>query len=431
MSVLYLSLYSLAWLITFLVQYKKKGRIDAGNFIILLFLIYSVFSVLLIVDKGRGELFFGGMEITLFPLVYLFVMVLISMSPVFNYNQDNVKRIVAPSGFILDSISIIYIVSAIVVFLNSVLQFREGLILILADAAGGLEVYDELMADSSLTLGDGKISNLPSIITNLLGGVIVVIFWLNVVTGRRRTITYILAFFLLTDPFFSLARSQRGPAIATLLSLLCGYFLFIKFLPEKLKKRIRLGGIIVLVLVAIPFMAISHSRFDRSEGGVQSSFLYYIGQENLNFDIYAFDNNGLRYGDRVFPMFKRMLGFQNVPRNFWERRAKYSHLKINDEFFIGYVGDFVLDFGPIVSFILFIFFTAIFLNITRIRGGTLYLHQVMALFFLMYIGAVGGMKLFPFADDGALGMITIFLAYLVFNISVSTSGSKRIVMNVS
>lgn len=430
MSVFFLTLYSVVWLITFLFQYKKKGRLDAGNFIILLFFIYSVFSVLLILDKGRGELFFGGKEITLFPLIYLYLMIMLTMKPVYDYNQDKIKRIVAPGGLILDSMTVLYLIAAFFVFINSIVQFREGLTLILLDAAGGLEVYDELMADSSLTLGDGRISNLPSIITNLLGGVMVVVFWFNVVSGRRKVLTYLLAFFILTDPFFSLARSQRGPAIATLLSVLSGYFIFIKFLPETLKKRVRTAGIVLLVLLAIPFMAISHSRFDRSDGGVQSSFLYYIGQENLNFDIYAFDNNGIRYGDRVFPMFKRMLGFQNVPKNFWERRAKYSHLKINDEFFIGYVGDFVLDFGPIITVILFLLFTLLFQNITRIRGGTLYLHQVIVIHFLMYIGSVGGMKLFPYADDGALSMITSFLAFMLFNFSVFSKDSKRLVVNV-
>lgn len=390
--------------------------IDAGNLIILMFFIYSIFSIILYNDEFRGASSFGGKPIMLFPLVYLYLMIMLTMKPIFDYDQRKVTSIKQPNQLYLDVIVVLFILSSLLKLPGDIVQVRYGLASIFSGASGGLDVYHEIMADSLNNLGDGSISSLPSIIANLLRNIVIVIIFYYIITQKRRTQVILAIVFVLMDVLLSLAKAQRGPAVSVLMTLIVTYCSFIYYMPQSLKKKIRIYSIIIVALFTVPFLAISHSRFDRSDGGMRSSFNYYIGQENLNFAIYAFDNNGIRYGDRVFPVFKRMLGFENVPKNFWERREKYPQLKINDEVFIGYVGDFVLDFGPIVSVFLFILFTAILSSAIKIRSGTVYFHQLIAFNMLSYVGMVGGLKLYPFADGGALLLITYILVYLLFRL---------------
>jgi hypothetical protein len=122
-----------------------------------------------------------------------------------------------------------------------------------------------------------------------------------------------------------------------------------------------------------------------------------------------------------------MLGFDNVPHNFYERRAKYPNLKINDEAFIGFVGDFTLDFGPFIAPIIFIFFTLFILNNTRVRNGRILFHQLILLHFVMCICIQGGMKLFSYSDVSNLRIITIFIAYWAFRIDYEFIKQRRLV----
>ena len=150
-----------------------------------------------------------------------------------------------------------------------------------------------------------------------------------------------------------------------------------------------------------------------------------MGMENLQFNKYAFDNNGLRYGDRTAPVFKKMLGFSNVPNNFTERRKKYPYLKTDDYSFIGFVGDFCLDYGPLVSFILFVFFSLLFCRKTFSRSREIELHKLLLVQFAACVCMCGGMKLFSFADLGNLKIIAVLLAYLYIKYSAQQNHKNR------
>ena len=144
------------------------------------------------------------------------------------------------------------------------------------------------------------------------------------------------------------------------------------------------------------------------------SVFFYFGQQNLFFNNFAFDNNGLRYGDRVFPVFKKFLGFENVPLDFWTRRIKYQNLYINDEVFIGYVGDFMLDFGPIITIIIFILFSWYVYHKIKVTNGVVYLHNMLPLLFTLHVCAYGGLFLFPFADTDNYTIIMYILVYYFY-----------------
>lgn len=416
MGVLSLIIYMLLWLFTLIHSYKKKRTIDAGNLLILLFFVYSVFSIFLYLDtEGRGFMY-KSYSIPLFPLLFLYGMIMISMSPVLKFDLKRVSGILGPSSRALDLITWIFIIASVLKLPADIMNIRTGITSIIMDSSAGLDIYKESMENSQASLGDGAISNLPAIISNLLSDFMCLVLVYYIIIKKNKKMILALSFAILTIPFGHLASSQRGPAISIIFSLAISYFALRQYVDASIKKKIELGAVAFVIAFSIPFMAITYSRFDRSDGGVGSSFLDYLGQENVNFAEYAFDNNGLRYGDRTFPLFKRMLGFKNVPHNFWERRDKYPYLKINDEVFIGYVGDFCLDFGPFITLIIFIFFSRLFYLATLPRRGIIHFQQLIILHFLMLLGMQGGMKLFPFADGAGLKIIVYIMLFIYFSI---------------
>lgn len=270
----------------------------------------------------------------------------------------------------------------------------------------------------SANIGDGAISNLPAIIGGVFADVGCLMFFYYLTLEKRNKYISIGLFIAAIYPIIqNIAISQRGPVVTRFFTIVISFFAVVKFLPDKVRRMSKIAGIVAVTLITIPMVAITLSRFNRvSEGGALQSVYYYSGQQNLNFNMYGLDDGGIRYGDRTIPMFKRMLGFENVPHNFYERRAKYPHLKINDEVFIGYVGDFTLDFGPFVAPIIFVLFTFYVISATRIRRKTILFHQLILVHFVMCVCFQGGMKLYSYADTGNLRVIGMFLLYFTFKL---------------
>ena len=123
------------------------------------------------------------------------------------------------------------------------------------------------------------------------------------------------------------------------------------------------------------------------------------------------DAGGIRYGDRTLNLFKRLID-PSTPKNFIERRDKYHNLEIDDYYFTTFVGDFCLDFGPIVTVFIFVIFNLWVISQIRPRDGTLKLHQLLLIYFAMCICMQGGMTLFAFSDTGNLKMIILILLYV-------------------
>jgi oligosaccharide repeat unit polymerase len=225
----------------------------------------------------------------------------------------------------------------------------------------------------------------------------------------------------------NIALGQRGPIVEIVFSFIVTYFYLKKFIDFKIRKLISILGIVFLVLISVPIIALTNSRFGDTLGGSSASVLFYAGQQNIVFNNYGLDNGGIRYGDRVFPFFKRILGFENVPNNFWERRDKYPNLSVNDEAFIGFVGDFALDFGPFITPVILGLFSLFVFLVTKIRKGVILFHQLILLHFLITVCMLGGLKLYPYSDlGGNLQLIFYFLAFIFFRIDYEFKKNRLI-----
>jgi oligosaccharide repeat unit polymerase len=410
-----LILYVAAWIMTILIYQKKRKQFDAGSLLLFSYLLYSIASLLLYNSPNNS---FGTFNhIRLFPFIYLYLMLMLAVSPILKYNDKKIEEIQKPNTVLLNTISIIFIIASVAHLPTIMSDFVSGIIKLFINTSGGQELYDEAMSNSYNT-GDGNISNFAAIISGAFTriGILLLFYYLTI---RKHNKLILIGLFIscIASILTYISLGQRGLIVEILFVLIITYFALRKFIPPIINKRIKIIGIFLLIATAVPLIAITNSRFGKTVGGTQASLYYYLGQENLNFNNYGLDNGGIRYGDRTFPLFKRMLGFDNVPHNFWERRQKYPDLKINDEVFITFVGDFTLDFGPVAAPLIFIIFAIFFLKNTRIRNFRIRFHQLILVHFIMCVCMLGGMKLYPFSDVGGnLQVIVYFGAYFCFRL---------------
>lgn len=310
---------------------------------------------------------------------------------------------------------LIFIMTTLVRLPDILMRFSEGLKLMMIDIAAAGDIYNETMADSNATLGDGTVSNLSAIISNCFSNLgILLLFYYLTLNKQNKFLVLGLLLSCITLMLGNIAISQRGPVVDILLNLVITYYAFRKFLSDKVKLSVKWIGGSVLILVLVAILALTIGRFQNWGKGPLASVYGYIGQQNLYFNKYGLDNGGIRYGDRTFPLFKQLLGFENVPKSFWERREKYHNLKINDEKFISFVGDFTLDFGPYIAPIIFVLLTLFVLRRTKIRNGEVAFHQLILLHLVMCICVQGGLKLYSFADTGNLQIILYLVLYYIF-----------------
>lgn len=413
MESIYIIIYIVLWLVTLLFHYLKTRVIDAGFILILSYLIYAISSYALYSDESFNRLYEG---LTLLPFLLLFFLLFITAKPIFNFCNCHIDRIQHPSMKIINFFCWMYIIMSFI-SLPGILSKMNLMTVIMS--AQGADLYAENVSDSVYTassMGNG-LSSIISLYTNFFSRISVLFLFYHltrpqinkkIVIGLIISVIIYILSFLLTG--------QRGGTFKMITTCIITYFALRKFIMPSVNKIILKFSIVALIMICVPYYFLTISRFSDITDGVLSAIYSYTGQGNLNFNIYALDNNGIRYGDRIVPLFKRMLGFENVPSNFWERRWKYPNLRINDESFITYVGDFVLDFGPIVATIVLCGISFYIYRKTKVKNGQIYFHQLILLHFLMCLCMEGGMSLYSFSDSSNVVILVYVFMYIVFKL---------------
>ena len=401
----------LLWVITLIWYQRKNKNFDAGSFIIVMYIIYAVFSIMTINDDSIPQLT-NYEPLTLFPYLYLYVMMMIALTPAIYHHNNPTDSIEYPQSNILRIIATIIIVVAILNLPGIVSDFRNGLMSIFTDAEAGKKAYMEQI-DNASNVG-GAIRNIPAILFNSFSDIgIFLLFYFMTMSKKNHKIIYGLLFANVINLIMPVMRGQRSGVALAFLTIICGYFLFKQYLSKRLNKVIKKIGIVFIAIITLPVAAITISRFGSEKAGVATFINWYIGQGNIYFNNHALDDNGLRYGDRTLNLFKRLVD-SKTSMNYVERREIYSKLKINDEVFSTFVGDFTIDFGPffaVIIFIVFNFFVIYSFQKNKTNNNKIKLHQLLLLYFTVCISAQGGMYLFSYSDTRNLNIIVLALLY--------------------
>lgn len=422
-SNIYLLIYILLWVILFIYHRKRTKEFGVASLVIGFCLVFSIVSFILYNSKSfEGE--YG--ELTLFPFIYLFFMFWLILLPGIKYQKANVMYIQMPSNFFLYLFLFGYAVTSILVIPKSISTLYIGLISLFSDIEVGQEMY--LLTRESYVASDRSISGIFGLFSIFHGLFkdIAVFFFFYYLSLKNRKKSYLILYIivLLVNILISISNGGRTPFVMNLYIIAVGYFIFYYYWDIKTQRIARKIASIMLLLVSIPFIILTISRFgDREDtGGTFGSILSYAGQAPLNFNLYAMDANGIRNGDRTFNEFKSLLGF-NVPNDIRSVRFKYRHMNIDDSKFITFVGDFVLDFGPYVALLIFSFFSLLFVYKTKSLGNSISFHRLLLVYFTLVIVLQGAMYLFNYSFMGNWTILTFILVYfgLYFDYKAQTN----------
>lgn len=423
-STLNILLYVIIWFITLLVGFFKFSSRKLGVSTYLFFVVFfcSVCSYLNYTDPWNPE---NYKAITLFPFIYLYIMVFITCLPAIRFDKSEIVSIQRPSQRLLDIIAWVYIICTILCIPGEMQDFRTNIIATMTGA--GADLYMDKVSGYD-TAGTG-ISNLPSVIGGYFyyPSIVIAFYYLTINDKRRKKVMILLFLSFSYRLIYNIFEGHRGGMVRELLFLASYYAMFYRFYSDRIKQKFNKILLIVLVVLLVPFILLTRSRFDEAVGGATTSVYYYSGQSSLFFNNYGLDDNGIRYGDRVAAGFKILLGFENVPKNFVQRRQKYPHLYINDESFYTYVGDFTIDFGPIMGGLILILCSIYFTARLRIYNKVIKFHQLLLLGTVVGIISQGYLKLFPFSGvNGNISLLFIFIICFVFKQDYLNQKRKRI-----
>ncbi len=421
------SLYFLLWILVFFLYHKKNRQLDGGSVIIGSYMCYALFSIITLNRPIDIIAYYDFNHLTLFPFVYLFVMLIIALTPLIRAHFVPACHIEGNSSMALYVIAIMTILSALIMLPGIVMNFSDGLLKLITDMDAGKDAYGEQLENAAES--GGGISNIPAIIFNALSEISIFIFYYFMAfSTRNRWLVLGLGVSAIVAVLQPIMEGQRSLVINTLFTIIAGYFFFKKYLSDSIRKVVRWVGVVVIGLVLVPICTITISRFSNQRSTVTDYVNWYIGQGNLYFNNYALDDNGIRYGDRTFNMVKRLIS-PDASHNYVDRRDTYRNLYVNDDVFTTFVGDFAIDFGPIVAFLLFVVFNSWVLYATRVRKQSLKTHQLFLLYFTMCVCMQGGMTLFSFSDTANLKMICFAILYVylaVYDIVLSKYPRKII-----
>ena len=414
MSLFYIILYFIVWSFVSFISLKKMRKLNSYTTIVLSYAVYAFISIFcydLLIDRFS--------DITLFPFIYLFLMLIIALQPVRQYEESFINRCKGINISIVYAVFFVFIIASVVVLPSALSNLSEGITVMFASDDGASELYKEMHENGELGANaKGGIIGLCKIVRYLLFEITVFLFFYYLSLRKKKNIVLIsfLIFCFLIDVIISLADGNRTGSTMSMFTILITYLIFYRFINADLNARIKRIGIVFIGIFLFFTMAVTIGRSTMRDGGAVEGMTEYLGQANLYFNEYALKQDGLRNGDRTCNYFKNILGFDNVPKSIMQIRDKYPNLELNDHNFSTFVGDFVIDFGPVNTFFIFCLFSFIFCRITKTRQHVIRLDQLLLIQLAADICMHGGMYLFYYSFSGNYIIIMYVLFAFLFRL---------------
>ncbi|MBR8719420.1 hypothetical protein IX307_000598 [Bacteroides pyogenes] len=407
---IYAILYAIVWSVFFLSLWKKYGPKSASVFVTVFYVLYSILAIFL---YNHVDYALDFNTLTIFPYVYLFIMILLSLKPIMSFDKSNVLGLVAPKPSLIAAFTYVFILLALVSLPSTIIEMRSGITLLLLDSSAGADLYADAHGGG---VNVKTLADVPKYLFSIFSYISILIFYYYLTKPRlKKFVLFGLSICMLYNLLRPISLGLRTDTVMAIYAILAGYVIMRRWIPKERRKNILMAGSSVGAMVIGLMLILSISRFTNSVGGVGGTNLDYIAQSSLNFNNYGLDAGGIRYGDRTCRIFKEVLGFENVPSGIVGRRAKYQNMKMNDSIFYTFVGDFTLDFGPIVAFIIFLLYSLWFTKLSRVNDGVITFSRLLVVYLEILIPLQGGMYLFTFSDGGNYSLMAFAFTALLFS----------------
>ena len=155
--------YLLTWIFTFIWYHYKIKNVDAGSAIISSYIAYAFFSIITLNDDYFN---IGYDHLTFFPFLYLYIMLMIALSPTIYLHFHQPDKIENPHSRMLYIPCAILIISALFLIPSSISSSEGGFLQLITDTEAGKSAYLEQLSNKEES--GSTIRNLPAVIFNIL-----------------------------------------------------------------------------------------------------------------------------------------------------------------------------------------------------------------------------------------------------------------------
>jgi len=419
---LYIILNAILYVATFIIYQYRTKYFGSGSFLLLLYASAATTGILLYNNPLFSLLEELEIDVKLFSYLYLYIMLMIVSYPILRLEEKSITSIQRPSYEAFYAFCVIMIIIQLISAVINIPAAISNVSLMINDPTYGLTLYKSSV-DSAQDVGRKGI-NIIGVLSGLFNEISVLLLLFYFTFEKKNILLFsglILSAFLL--PLVSISTGQRGETVRFIFEVIICFLIFKKFIPPKALKTAKITMICLFIMIIIPFSLIAFSRHGQDDLLLYSAESY-IGQPLIKFSSHGLDAGGIRYGDRTATLFK-MAVFSDTPRNYFERINKYSHMKMNEANFYTFVGDFTLDYGPVVTVLIFILCTLFFYRRIRLRQGRLLFHNVILIYILLYVTCCG-IFLYPLAEiGGGIQLVAFMFFYLFFKIDYSFTMMKQ------
>lgn len=397
------------YFIYFYLNRRGNKFFSIGSILLIIYICTATASLFLFIDPLSFKMF---KNLEIYSFIYLFFIFYLVSKPIMAINFENVNSIIVPNIYLF-SIFSIFVISIFVLFALDLRFIIDNFFrYITSDIVNSSQIYDETRQSSFKT----TVPFVGAIATAFRDLPVFLLMAYLVYRKRNIFILVGLIFSVAVVLLSNLAFGLRGNFVYLVFEFIFLYSFFKHFYSQKIR---RIGLILIytiIFLAAIPFIAITIGRFTSSYTSLVNPFYaseYYFGQSMLYFNNYGLDANGLRYGDRVVPLFKQILSLES-PENMQLRRIKYHEMSIDDSVFSTFVGDFTLDFGPMITLVIFVIIFFILFSLFQSKHYKVIPFYKIFLLYWVWNILTHGIFLFTYADISGNVKIILFLMIIFY-----------------
>ena len=414
---MYILLISIFFLL-FAWHYKRKNN-QIVSFVILFYAIAVFLGFLMTLHPMFKISGFDTKDIRIMPCAYLLCSSLILFLPLSKLSPSNNKTInINPKRFILLCKFIIVISIA-----TSILYLPH-----IGDAMNSLD-FNEYKADimeeglniSNNNLFYEKALHLQGLFTPIIP--FFTFYLLASIKNHSKLKILMLISMILPVILQAFAMAHRHILVYTMINILIANILFSGSLSKKIRKIIYLWtGIIIGATAFIVFLFAFLLFDDGTNNIVTYSLLRYLGEPFVNFNTMLWDNDYYLYGNKSFPLFREILGFNTISINDIRDYAG-QHVNYIPYYFYSIIGSFCMDFNPFIAFLLLSLVAYIFYYLINKK----YKNNSFMQHLLIYLYATYTIQnYFYFQFQGNSNRLLIELPILILLINYYLKKSKSI-----
>lgn len=383
----YLIVNAAAYVLLLLIYQKKKRRIDIGTFVLCAWVIGSIGSVWYYTQPWTPVSY---PNITVWPLIYIFLLNLIMFFPFLRYNYSGIYRV---ETFKLDkvfrSMSIVFGLCSILPLLN--LLYDMTYISLAGSFLANMYGADENKAD---LLFLPLIKPFFSVIRHFPDFVVFLLFY-NLAKKKANMLVILGLTSAITILFlFSMLSGSRGGILTLVVRIIFYAFFMRSMIPHHTFRKFIKVSVTGLVFVVIGVSLISISRHDAFHTrGVRNNAMstwisQYMGEGIVKFDDTLWYSETTLGGRQTLPIIYSI--FDPIAKDSDKYFARNERISKNTlTVFYTYIGDFYIDFGRVGAIFAIIVLSIIIKRILKVRHQSISMFRLIPLCWFFILVTVG------------------------------------------